>query len=93
MKLNLLSSQMYNALTPPARRPSGEVMGRSLQAHGTVIEAAELSATGGDVKRLNALHQLDFAGGNPAFDVETGSAVTSCRSLACGAYAPWKLVR
>ncbi len=25
--------------------------------------------------------------------VETGSAVTSCRSLACGAYAPWKLVR
>ncbi len=82
MKLNLLSSQMYNALTPPARRPSGEVMGRSLHAHGTVIEAAELSAIGGDVKRLNALHQLDFAGGKTAF--EHIEAIAAAKTLVDG---------
>lgn len=68
MKVNLLSSQVYNALSSPARRPSSEDMGRSLHAHGTVIDAAELSAVGGDVKRLNALHQLDFAGAKTAFE-------------------------
>lgn len=57
-------------------------MGRSLHAHGTVIEAAELSAIGGDVKRLNALHQLDFEGGKTAF--EHIEAIAAAKTLVDG---------
>ncbi len=82
MKLNLLSSQMYSALTSPARRPGAEAMRRALAEKGVVLSDAEVAQVGDDLKRLNALHQLDFAGGKTAF--EHIEAIASAQTLADG---------
>ncbi len=68
MNVNHLSSLKFNALTSAARRPNAELMAQSLRSKGVAIADAEVAAIGGDLERLNALHQLDFAGGKTAFE-------------------------
>ena len=68
MNINHLSSLRLNLLTSPARRPSAELMAQSLRDKGVTLADSEIAAIGADVKRLNALHQLDFAGGKTAFE-------------------------
>ncbi len=80
MNINHLSSLKFNVLTSAARRPSAELMAQSLRSKGVVIADAEVAAIGGDVKRLNALHQLDFAGGKTAFEhIESLAAAGTIR--------------
>ena len=82
MNVNHLSSLRYNALTPAARRPSAELMAQTLRAKGVLVADADVSAIAGDVKRMNALHQLDFAGNKTTF--EHLEAVASAQKLADG---------
>ncbi len=68
MNINHLSSLRFNALTSPARRPSAELMAQTLRAKGVIVDDAEVAAIAGDVRRMNALHQLDFAGNKTTFE-------------------------
>ncbi len=67
MKIQFMSSTRVNALTSPALRPSAEAMASSLRNLGVEISPELQTTIGGDVSRLNALHQLDFAGEKTAF--------------------------
>ncbi len=63
-----LSPTRFNLLTPAARRPSLQLMVERLASKGVSIAPYELEGMQGDLKRLNALHQLDFKGEKTAFE-------------------------
>lgn len=63
-----LSSQKVSLLTSPARRPSALAMAERLRASGVEIKNGDVTKIEKSVKRLNALHQLDFEGGKTAFE-------------------------
>ena len=82
MNVNHLSSLRYNALTSAARRPSAEAMAQTLRAKGVTVTDADVTAIASDLRRMNALHQLDFAGNKTTFEhLET---LASSQSLADG---------
>ncbi len=68
MKLQFMSSQKFNALTAAARRPAGPVMVESLRKLGVTVTDELAANVATDLTRLNALHQLDFAGKHTAFE-------------------------
>ena len=74
MKVTHRSSLNFNALTWAERRPSAELMAQSLRSKGVTIADTEIASIGGNLARLDALHQLDFAGGKTAFEHIEGLA-------------------